>query len=266
MRYKEFRNIVRKGADENYFIDKYLFRYISILGSYVLSFTGISPNVVTLLSLIASLASVWFFMQTSSVLLIIGCALVFVYHYLDHVDGELSRFYAATKGRRAGISGSYFDLLCHSFSVNIWLPAIAFGVYVETGQPLVMVLGFAGMLVMSAFATHVGSYAYTIQLRKEPTLPADAGGKNALDVLVGRPRQIAAVRSGISSRTGLVKVAKEIIGYPGMILVIIACVIFDALTGLIWARIAIIAVLVLFHGANNIRRGMSIAKSFRRVG
>lgn len=266
MRYREFKAIVDKGSAENYFIDKYLFRHISIFGSYLLSFTRVSPNVITALSLALSLGAVWFFMQTDAVWLLVGCALVFAYHYLDHVDGELARFYYATRGRRTGIAGAYFDVLCHSFTVNLWLPALAFGVYLVTEQPLVMLLGIAAMAAMSSFSALVGTHMYAMQLVKDPGLVRTESGQAALEVLSGRHRQIDAVNAGVFSKAGLAKLAKEIIGYPGMILVIIVCVVIDVLTGGVWARLGVIVVLTAFHGANNVRRAGRIMKQFRQIG
>lgn len=265
MKYREFRDIAHKGSDETYYIDKFVFRRISVFGSYLLSFTGVRPNAITLVSLLFSLTAVWFFMQTDATSLIIGCVLIFAYHYLDHVDGELARYYYATQGRASGMAGSYFDLICHSFTVNIWLPALAFGVYQETQQPLVMLLGIAAMPALSNFSQLVGSWMFGARLVAEPDLLRTEQGRTALEQLSGRHRQVAAVQSGVLSRRGLAKVAKEIIGYPGMILVIIVCTVWDALTGMIWARLGIILVLTGFHGANNIRRTALVAKAFARI-
>lgn len=266
MRYRDFKAIAQKGSDETYYIDKYLFRHISIFGSYVLSFTRIPPNVVTLMSFLLSVSAVWFFMQTGAAALLVGCALIFIYHYLDHVDGELARVYAATRGYRPGIAGAYFDLLCHSFTVNLWLPALAFGVYLQTGQPLVMLLGIAAMPAMSNFSQFVGTQMFSMRLVDHPALAASEEGRAALGVLSGRHLQVEAVQAGALSRRGLAKLAKEVIGYPGMILVIIVCTAFDALAGTIWARLGIIILLTAFHGANNVRRVSRIAEKFRRIG
>lgn len=262
--YAEFRAIADKGADENYLIDKYLFRRITMVGSWLFSFTRVSPDVVTGLSLVLSIGSVWFFMQQSTGALVVGCALIFVYHYLDHVDGELARYYAATRGRRAGIAGAYFDVLCHSFTVNIWLPAIAFGVYAVTDQPLVMLLGILSMPVMSGFSNFVAAQLLVLQLQKDPNLLTREEGRAAVAELSGKPRQIAAVQAGVRSRAGGVKLAKEIVSYPGMILLVVFAVLADALTGVVWARLVLLGFLTVVHainGALKARRVMRIYSS-----
>lgn len=262
---REFRRVVQKGATENYFIDKYLFRHISLFGSYAMARLGVQPNTVTALSLACTLTAVWFLMQTSAVALLIGCALILMYHYLDHVDGELARFYQATKGAQYGISGVYFDVLCHSFTANLWLPAIAFAVYRETGQPLVVLLGIAAMPAMSSFAQLVGTHVFSMQLVKDPQLLQTAPGQDALQVLSGRHRQVAVVQAGLFNRAGAAKLAKEIVGYPGMIFLIVLAVMVDLITGGVWARLAILVILTGFHGANNVRRAVRIMRRFRQI-
>ncbi len=264
--YREFRAIAHKGSDEVYYIDKYLFRRISVGGSYLLSFTRIPPNVVTFLSFMLAVAAVWFFMTPEPVFLLIGCALVFLYHYLDHVDGELARVYAATRGYRSGIAGAYLDVLCHSFTVNLWLPALAFGLYLQTEQPLVMLLGIAAMPAMSNFTQYVGTYMFATRLVADPDLPNREEGRAALEELTGRHRQAAAVQAGASSRRGLVKLAKEIIGYPGMIFLVIIAVVCDALLGTLWGRLGVLALLTAFHAANNVRRMLRISRRFAQIG
>lgn len=265
MRYREFKALAHKGVDETYYLDKYVFRHISIAGSYVLSFTRVSPNAITLASLLCTLSAVWFFMQTDAMSLFIGCALVFVYHYLDHVDGELSRVYQVTRDYRPGIAGAYFDLLCHSFTVNIWLPALAFGVYQQTQQALVMLLGIAAMPALSNFAQYVGAQLFATRLLADPELAGTEDGQVALRALSGRHRQVEAVQAGAFSRQGLGKLAKELIGYPGMIFLVIVCVLIDAVAGTVWARIGVLVLLTGWHAANSVRRTQSIAAAFRNV-
>lgn len=263
--YREFKQIAHKGSDEIYYLDKYVFRHLSIAGSYVLSFTRISPNAITLLSFSLAVAAAWFFMSTDSLFLLLGCAAVFVYHYLDHVDGELARVYAATRGYRSGIAGAYLDVLVHSFTVNIWLPALAFGIYLETEQPLVMALGVLAMPAMSNFAQYVGAYMFTTRLVAEPTIAASEEGKAALEELTGRHRQAEAVQAGASTKRGLFKIVKEIIGYPGMIFLVIIGVIVDVALGSFWGRLGVLALLTAFHAANTARRTMKISRRFKSI-
>lgn len=263
--YREFAALAHKGSDETYYFDKYLFRGISIAGSYVLSFTRIPPNVVTFISLLCSIAAVWFFLHPTTTSLLIGCGLVFLYHYLDHVDGELARVYMETRDYRPGIAGAYFDVLCHSFTMNLWLPALAFGLYQQTDQPLVMIVGIAAIPAMSNFTQYVGAYMFTARLHDEPELVATERGQAALHVLTGRHRQVAAVQAGAASSRGLLKVVKEIIGYPGMIYLVIVCVIWDAIAGTIWARLGVLVILTGFHAANNVRRLILISRRFAAI-
>jgi phosphatidylglycerophosphate synthase len=263
--YREFRATAHKGVDEIYILDKYLFRHISIAGSYLLSFTRISPNAITLLSFLLAISAVWFFMDPTPIPLLIGCGLVFVYHYLDHVDGELARVYAKTRGYKSGIAGSYLDLLCHSFTVNLWLPALAFGLFLQTEQPLVMLLGIFAMPAMSNFSQYVGTYIFTTQLLKNPNLPESGAGRAAIESLTGRHRQAEAVQSGPFSRRGLFKLAKEIIGYPGMIFLVIIGVVCDVILGTIWGRLGVLSLLAFLHFANNARRMLAIARKFAQI-
>jgi phosphatidylglycerophosphate synthase len=242
MNAQDFKSIVHKGSDENYLLDMYLFRRISWFGSWMLSKTGLSPNLVTLVSLLFALAAVPLFASRSPWLNILGCLAAFTYHYLDHVDGELARYYASARGRSAGLSGSYFDVLCHSFSVNLWLLAIAFSCFQSSANEWFLVLGVMGMLGFSSFERLVACRVYVINLSQRPELMSSVPAREALALLDNRSRQVEDAQSPPFSSRWLKKLVKELVSYPGIISLIIIGVAIDAVLETHIGRLTVLVV------------------------
>ena len=129
MKVKEYRALCQKNEQENYFFDKYVFRKISIYFTIFFIRLKVSANQATFLSLLAALSSCYFLMFNSPPMMLMAVLLVFLYHMLDHVDGELARYYIAKGWQKPSIQGQYFDVLIHKYSTNLMLFFLGISVY-----------------------------------------------------------------------------------------------------------------------------------------
>ena len=73
-----------KNEEENYLLDKLIFRRISIFLTIILIKFRIRPNQATLLSLLSSLASLYFLTFNSRREMLIAAFLILLYYLLDH--------------------------------------------------------------------------------------------------------------------------------------------------------------------------------------
>lgn len=265
MKYREFREVVQKGQSENYLIDKYVFRKISAPGTFLMSKVNATPNIVTLGSLICSIAAAGAFLQTGFHWQIAGCIGAFAYHYLDHVDGELARLYAVRDGRRSGLSGMYWDVLCHSYSVPVWVMAIAFQLHIQLGSQSIAILGIAAAAGTSSFPRLVGFKVLATELDARPERIGEVAMTKALGLTSKKRQQVRDVQAGIRSKNGLIKFVAELVGYPGMILLVICAVLIDAVLGTVFARTALLAGLALIHLAASANTAWKLGLTYRSL-
>lgn len=231
MNFSKFKKICQKNDEENYLIDKYIYRKISIFGTMCLSRTNISPNTITLISLISCLGSLWFITQNSQFALCIGAFLVFGYHYLDHIDGELARYYIFTGKLSPSLRGQYFDVLCHSFSDNLMFLCMAWAVYQELGYTYVLWLGMIAMVGASGFPNFVAGKILIGKLMNKPALFKDEMFQSYLWAIELKKKQIESLNAPTNSSKWLLKLLAELIGYPGVLSAIVIVLLIDAAAG-----------------------------------
>ena len=260
MTVQSFKSICQKSEDENYLFDKYIFRRISIFGTMFFAKLGVAPNTVTFLSLLSSLSSLWFFLQNDSVYLVAAAALIFFYHYLDHVDGELARYYSWKTGKKNSMKGAYFDLLCHQYSVNLYFLCISVALYKELQSDWVILVGVIAVVGTSSFPRLIAGKALLNKICADRTVVNEPGMSDALEIMNKKGEQIHAVRSAkLFSKAKIKKLAEESIGYPGIInLLVIACLV-DAYFQSYYCRMALLcltAAVRLVHSPILARRFM----------
>ena len=84
MKLSGYRYLCQKNEEENYLLDKLIFRRISIFLTIILIKFRIRPNQATLLSLLASLASLYFLTFNSRREMLIAAFLILLYYLFDH--------------------------------------------------------------------------------------------------------------------------------------------------------------------------------------
>lgn len=252
---KRYRELCQKGSAEILLFDKYVFRPISIFPTIAFIKLGIQPNTATFISFVAALASVVCFFSHDPAFMLAGALLAFVYYTLDHVDGELARYYIRTGQRKPELSGAYFDAVVHSYSSNLMLFAFGMSLGNEYGYRWAPYLGFVACIGVSNFAELVAARMLVQKLVQRPETLTDPDAQKALKRIELLEDFVKAVGNVGFNLTTLKKIVRETLGFPGNLILIIVAAVVDALTtgievgGLVIdARLVVITVMAVVHG------------------
>ena len=226
---KMYRSLCQKGNDENYIIDQMIVRKISIFFTIPFIMIGARPNQITLLSLLSLIFSFYFFLLDSPIMILTGALLVFIYYILDHVDGELARYYNNIEPeKKKTLDGQYFDVLCHAFSGNIIIFLFGISAWKIFGYEWAILLSFFIAVCKNSSPEMVANKIMVQAIANQPSLLNNDSIKRALKFFEMKKIQIAAVRAPITDPKKLSKLAKELLGFPGYLILIIITAFLDA--------------------------------------
>ncbi len=227
MKVEEYRQLAQKNEHENYFLDKLLFRRISIYLTILFIKLKVTPNQATLLSLGAALSSLYFLTFNSRGMLLTAAVLIFAYYLLDHVDGELARYYVHTGAMQPSLKGHYFDVLVHRYSSNLMVFFLGVGLYNLYGYELAVLLGFLACIGISSFPNVIAAQvlAGKIAIDREAVL-REGKVSEILMELEKKTRQIADLRGALPQKAK--KIIIESLFFPGHIVILISILILDA--------------------------------------
>jgi|GEM_PF-7079136 len=124
-----------KKTREN-FIAKRFYRPLSEPIAIFVSRFGVTPNQVTLISIIFALLSGVFFISGEWKYSALGALFLQLGILSDHVDGSLARY----TGNLTAF-GQWWDAMANKLIKFFPLLGMSFGAYQQTGQPLMLVLG-----------------------------------------------------------------------------------------------------------------------------
>lgn len=223
-----YRELCQKGSNENFLFDKYVFRRISIFPTIVFIKLGIQPNTATFISLVASLGSCFFLVSNEPVKMLIGVFLVFSYYTLDHVDGELARYYIRTGQREPSLSGSYFDSLVHSYTANLMLFCLGVAAYHQFGYWWAVYVGFIACIGMSSFVDLEAGRTIGKAILRRPEVLGESAAQEALRRAEWNQAALAAVRANTLNIAKVKKIGREVFGFPGNLIMIMCAVGLDA--------------------------------------
>jgi 1L-myo-inositol 1-phosphate cytidylyltransferase / CDP-L-myo-inositol myo-inositolphosphotransferase len=129
------------GLSNDSFMDKTITRFFSRQLTRLFLKTTLSPNMITILSLLIGLISAIFFLQGTYKNCIIGAGLLLLSAWVDCTDGEIARLkFSESK------MGGKLDILCDNlvhFSVFF---AIGIGLYQSTGKNIFLFYGVLAVL------------------------------------------------------------------------------------------------------------------------
>ncbi|MEX0856913.1 MAG: hypothetical protein WD016_02105 [Balneolaceae bacterium] len=153
---KTLRKISQKGTTEPYWISRYFVRPFSIYLSYVLIKLKVTPNTVTLISAVFALIGSFVLIWPSKIIYIVSASSIFLFFFLDHVDGELARYYSQEEGNKAtsqviNISGKYFDRVFHYFQGASFYTCLGAGLSFYENSEIWVLLGVVAGLGSSGF-------------------------------------------------------------------------------------------------------------------
>ena len=228
MNLQQYRQLCQKNESENYLLDKLIFRKISIFITILFIKLKITSNQVTFLSLLASLASLYFLTFNTRTALLTAAALIFTYYLLDHVDGELARYAIKTGQAQPNLKGHYFDVLVHRYSTYLMLFCIGLSIYNLYGYRWAVLLGFIACIGLSSFPNVIAAQVIAGKIATNRQLVhSDPALGKILAELETKEQQIAAVHSS-SLRQKAKKLVIESLFFPGHIIVLIVVLLIDA--------------------------------------
>ncbi|NLZ92644.1 MAG: hypothetical protein GX922_01310 [Firmicutes bacterium] len=228
MSIQTYRQLCQKNDAENYLLDKLIFRKISIFITILFIKVGITANQTTFLSLVASLASLYFLTFNTRTALIIAAGLIFSYYILDHVDGELARYAVQTGKSKPNVKGHYFDVLVHRYSSNLMVFFMSLGIYNQYGYKWAVLLGFLGCIGISSFPNVVAAQVIAGKIaRQKEAVFTDPALIKILAELEKKQLQIQAVHHGSLFDKSL-KLLIESLFFPGHIILLILTLLIDA--------------------------------------
>jgi len=114
-----------------------------------LAYTRLTPNQITIVSLLFGLAAAAAY-TAGNPLVVLGGLLAFHVHVLlDYVDGEVARCRGETSVR-----GAYFDLMTDRLTFPLLVFGAGVGVYRQLGDPAALIVGFVATfgLLLDKFA------------------------------------------------------------------------------------------------------------------
>ncbi len=223
-----YRQLCQKNNEENYLLDKLIFRKMSIFVTILFLKLGITANQATFLSLIASLASLYFLTLNSRTALITAASLIFTYYILDHVDGELARYAIKTGQSKPNLKGHYFDVLIHRYSSNLMVFFMSLSIYKQYGYSWAVLLGFIGCIGISSFPNVVAAQIIAGKIaRDKEAVFTDPALVKVLAELEKKQLQIQAVHHG-SLFDRLLKLLIESLFFPGHIILLVLTLLIDA--------------------------------------
>jgi len=168
----------------------------------VVDWKWLTPNLITLFSLITALLSAILIIIGGQVNFYIAAGLINISHILDCMDGQMARY------RRAlSRIGNYFDKVTDFIQIFFWFSAIAYAAFLQTHSIIPIFLAFTGVLFYSLRAyvkyltifieiEHDNTYlekssheAAIINEKKEQTAGLRAGWKKNLRWLLGEQRK-----------------------------------------------------------------------------
>ncbi|MCW3488825.1 CDP-alcohol phosphatidyltransferase family protein [Dethiobacter alkaliphilus] len=228
---EKYRKLCQKNESENYLLDKLIFRKISIYVTILFIKLGIKPNQATFISLIAALGSLYFLLFNTTAMLLTASALIFTYYILDHVDGELARYYIQTGQMQPSLKGHYFDVLVHRYSSNLMVFFMSLSIYNLYGYELAVLLGFLACIGISSFPNVVAAHVIVGKIANNKNLIfEDAAAQDILSTLETKSQQIKDIHHG-STIQKLKKLIIESLFFPGHVVLLVLILIGDAFLG-----------------------------------
>lgn len=220
-----------------------VFRRMSIYVTWVLLHTRVTPNQVTSASLVVALGGLILVGAAGAWLALVGFLVLFVYHLLDRVDGEIAR-----AREIYSLTGIYLDNAGHYLTGAGVFVASTYRLSIETGQPrLLWLVGSAGALAaaMARIEKHAPFQLFSQYVLEQPSLA------RTLEVTAEGPLTRSATRSNRSAygdrrRRSVVEAARDaalaLTAFPSVVSILLlgtaAEIVWDRPLIAVWALIA----------------------------
>jgi len=164
---EQLRKVTQDRPDKHDFYMWSVMRRISIYVTWLSVRTPVTPNQITLLSLLAGLAGAAFFASSDPLYWLAGWLVVNIHLILDQVDGEVARWKKMTTK-----FGYFFDEVTHPIVNTALFVAAAMGLYAMSGDAQMLVVGLtlvfsASVLRMAGvYSDYASKNMYKLETRK----------------------------------------------------------------------------------------------------
>ncbi|MCX8128920.1 MAG: CDP-alcohol phosphatidyltransferase family protein [Clostridia bacterium] len=253
---KELRTVCQKEDKDEFLISKYGYRYWSIYFTKIFLVIGLSSNTVTFLSLLAALASCYFLIYNTATALFLSAAFISFYFVLDHCDGEVARYYIRSGIKKPSMSGKYFDFLVHYFSSNLMFFFMGMGLYNLYGNSLILISGLISCIGMSNFPNLCIAFSVIESGVYKENVKAEVLEKRIFEDFEKR-HNMEDVISSKSVKVKIFALIRELITFPGCLVVLSAVCILDMLTLKVFSfRLVYLLSFTVFSVINTTRKSI----------
>ncbi len=152
MKLKEIRYgpAASRDAEQGYKSLKYeIYEWLSAIFVKLLLYTPVTPNQVTIVGTLLPFLAAFFFGFGSFGFALAGISCLYLGELMDAIDGTLAR----CKKKCSRLQSNFLGNLYHSSSYPILFLGIGFGVFMNTGNPLYVLLGALSSLFQEGTAT-----------------------------------------------------------------------------------------------------------------
>jgi len=172
MMIKELKAICQKGDLEPFWISKYLIRPLSIYFTYIFIKLKLTANDTSILSLFFAIASSLILCLNTPNKYLYSSILLFIFLLLDHVDGELARYYIHLKrGKQAevrDISGAFLDRIVHYFQGISFYACLGYSLSMDSNSNIWFLLGILSALSSAGLPRYVAIFDMIQGLGNKP--------------------------------------------------------------------------------------------------
>ncbi len=225
---------------------------LAIMVNYlVVDIKQLTPNKITLFSLIVAILSVIFIIVGGTTNFIIAAILIHLSHVLDCMDGQMARY-----RKTSSLAGCFFDKLTDQIQVTLWFSAVGYAAYAQSQNVLPIFLAFTGVAFynLRGYAKYVSLYTGMSQDNQY----LDKLSKQASRV---KNRQPAGLGFGfLANLQWLVREQRKIVFFnEGVFIFMLSlALILNQLTPMLW----VFAISQLYYGlARSWQRGRQIARN-----
>ncbi len=211
---------------------------LAIMVNYlVVDIKKLTPNKITLFSLLVAILSVIFIIVGGIANFIIAAILIHLSHVLDCMDGQMARY-----RKTSSLAGCFFDKLTDQIQVTLWFAAVGYAAYAQSQNVLPIFLAFIGVAFynLRGYAKYVSLYTGMSQDNQY----LDKLSKQASDV---KNKQTAGLGFGfLANLRWFVREQRKIVFFnEGVFIFMLSlALIFNQLTPMLW----VFAISQLYYG------------------
>jgi len=265
---REFRAITQKGRGEIFLFSQYVYRPVSTYVTRLYAALGMGADAATLHSLIAALVASGVLLWPRPATFLVAAFGLQICFLLDHVDGELARLDFWLGRRRPTADGEYTDYWVHLHSINLTFGALGVGLAIATGHVVWAAIGLIADNCLGNFPKLALGRTLWRVYNRDASVVNHPAFPSALAVATDTAG-VEIFSDQLSERQRYFHAARELLFYPGCLIVLSLTLTIDAITSMSSGRFAAVwsstylVVFTLVGIASKIRRTLLARRQLR---